>query len=125
LDYPYLAASPDGIIDDDTLIEVKCPYVARETFISSKTVPYIRQSESSFYLNDAHDYYYQVQGQLLCAQKKKCIFVVYTFKDLLFFEIKRNDKFIENMMRKLNEFYERYFKSALLEKTFFKTYDSK
>jgi hypothetical protein len=36
LDYPYLATSPDGIFDDDTLIEVKCPYGARESFISLK-----------------------------------------------------------------------------------------
>jgi hypothetical protein len=35
LDYPYLAASPDGIIDDDNLIEVKCPYVASELFMGS------------------------------------------------------------------------------------------
>ena len=125
LDSPHLAASPDGIIDDDTLIEVKCPYVARNNFISSKTVPYIKQSGNKFHLNKSHDYYYQVQGQLFCAPKKECIFVVYTFNDFLFFTIKRNDEFIDEMKRKLNEFYERYFKSALLEKTFFKTYEGK
>ncbi|XP_061195061.1 uncharacterized protein LOC133203260 [Saccostrea echinata] len=76
LDSPYLAASPDGIIDEDTVVEVKCPYVARNNFISSKTVPYVRQSGTRFYLDEKHDYYYQVQGQLLCAQKQKCIFVV-------------------------------------------------
>ena len=38
---------------------------------------------------------------------------------------KWNDEFIDEMKRKLNEFYERYFKSALLEKTFFKTYEGK
>ena len=32
LDSPHLAASPDGIIDDDTLIEVKCLYVGTVYF---------------------------------------------------------------------------------------------
>ena len=59
LDSPNLAASPDGIIDDDTLIEVKCPYVARNNFLSSKTVPYIKQSGNKIHLNESHDYYYQ------------------------------------------------------------------
>jgi hypothetical protein len=25
-DYPFLGTSPDGVIDDEYLIEVKCPY---------------------------------------------------------------------------------------------------
>ncbi|XP_025205740.1 uncharacterized protein LOC112602040 [Melanaphis sacchari] len=28
---PYLAASPDGIIGDTAIIEVKCPYAAKDT----------------------------------------------------------------------------------------------
>jgi len=30
-EYPYLAASPDGIIDKDDLIEIKAPYAAKNT----------------------------------------------------------------------------------------------
>ena len=67
LDSPYLAAFPDGIIDDDTLIQVKCLYVARNNFIFSKTVHYIKQSGNKIHLNEFDNYYYQVQGQLFCA----------------------------------------------------------
>jgi hypothetical protein len=28
--HPFLAASPDGVIGDDGLIEIKCPYTARD-----------------------------------------------------------------------------------------------
>lgn len=38
-DYPYLAASPDGLIGDSILLEVKCPYTARHTAINPYTVP--------------------------------------------------------------------------------------
>ena len=31
--YPFLAASPDGLIDKDSLIEIKCPYTGREQII--------------------------------------------------------------------------------------------
>ncbi|CAI6376301.1 unnamed protein product, partial [Macrosiphum euphorbiae] len=30
LEYPFLGASPDGVIDDDTIIEVKCPISAKD-----------------------------------------------------------------------------------------------
>ncbi|XP_062598380.1 uncharacterized protein LOC134259793 [Saccostrea cucullata] len=120
---PYLAASPDGIIDEDTVVEVKCPYVARNEMISRQTVPYIRQNDGKFSLDKNHDYYYQVQGQLFCAEKKICYFIVYTFNDILFFPIQRNDNFISEMIRKLNIFYENHFRTAVLEKNYFKSYE--
>ncbi|XP_052271822.1 uncharacterized protein LOC127872536 [Dreissena polymorpha] len=39
--YPFLAASPDGVIDKTHLVEVKCPYTARDKPISPVTVPYL------------------------------------------------------------------------------------
>ncbi|KAF4529895.1 hypothetical protein B566_EDAN016161 [Ephemera danica] len=44
-DIPYLAASPDGKIGDDALIEIKCPSVARDMTINEgiekKKIPYL------------------------------------------------------------------------------------
>ena len=31
--YHFLAASPDGLIDKDSIIEIKCPYTGREQII--------------------------------------------------------------------------------------------
>lgn len=64
---PFLGCSPDGILDGATLIEVKCPYVARDNKISPQTVPYVKQADDSFELDHKHDYYYQIQGQLMCT----------------------------------------------------------
>jgi hypothetical protein len=91
-------------------------YVARNDMISRQTVPYIRQNNGTFSLDKNHDYYYQVQGQRFCAEKKKCFFIVYTFSDILFFSIERNDTFISEMLEKLKFFYENHFRAALLEK---------
>ena len=30
-EYEFLAASPDGLIDNDGVLEIKCPFSARET----------------------------------------------------------------------------------------------
>lgn len=35
-EYPILAASPDGLISDDTVVELKCPYTARNDDNSNK-----------------------------------------------------------------------------------------
>lgn len=40
-DRPYLSASPDGLLGDETVIEIKCPYAARNEEISPTTVPYL------------------------------------------------------------------------------------
>ena len=70
------------------------------------------------------NYFYQVQGQLFCAEKKQCMFIVYPFNCMLFFPVERNDNFISNMLEKLNSFYECYFREALLEKRYFKPYET-
>lgn len=38
---PFIGASPDGIVSDDILLEVKCPFTAKNKEINVKTVPYL------------------------------------------------------------------------------------
>ena len=38
---PFLAASSDSVVNDVTLLEVKCPYAAKEQMINPKTVPFL------------------------------------------------------------------------------------
>ncbi|KAL5020533.1 hypothetical protein ScPMuIL_003425 [Solemya velum] len=45
-EFPYLAASPDRIVDDQLLVEVKCPYVSRDKIINPSTVPYLYMNDS-------------------------------------------------------------------------------
>lgn len=122
-DHPFLSCSPDGVIDSTLLLEVKCPYSAKDKPISHVTVPYLKQTgESEYFLEQTHDYYYQIQGQLLCTGAKKCILAVYTIVDIKYITLERNEIFIENMVAKLKAFFENYFKPALLEKRFYKTF---
>ena len=63
--HPYIAASPDGIVQDKNLVEVKCPYASRNRDISQESVPYLKLNDAGVLtLSRAHDYYYQIQGQL-------------------------------------------------------------
>ena len=39
--HPVLAASPDRVVDEDTLLEIKCPFAAKGKQISPTTVPYL------------------------------------------------------------------------------------
>ncbi|XP_061167356.1 uncharacterized protein LOC133176217 [Saccostrea echinata] len=127
-EYPFLAVSPDGVINQEKLIKVKCPYVSRNKWISTSTVPYLKQTnEGKYCLDQNHDYYYQIQGQLLCTGANACIFTVclannLKVNDIIYIEIKRDDAFIADMINKLNNFYMEYFKQAILEKYFYKPY---
>lgn len=114
-DLPYLAATPDRIVNEDTVLEVKCPYSARSLVISPSTVPYLCLDPSGdLVLVKNHNYYYQSQGQLLCTGKNYCDFVVYTRVDMKIIKIARDNAFIEEMKLKLINFFENYFKCALL-----------
>lgn len=88
-DYPYIGATPDGIINcdccSDGIIEIKCPYINKDS-----TITEISQKKSSYLISDEagnicldmnHDYYYQIQTQLLCSSASYCDFIVWTNND--------------------------------------------
>jgi len=113
-DYPYLAASPDRLLHENTIVEVKCPYTSRDKMISPVSVPYLLYDDNGkLSLNPHHNYHYQVQGQMMCADKQACEFVVYTLKDLVVIRINRDDRFIEAMLTKLKHFFLSYFREAI------------
>lgn len=114
-----MAASPDGVIDDKTIVEIKCPYSSRNSQITSITVPYLSENG----LKKSHQYYYQVQGQLFCTNASKCHFVVYTHEDLKCFVIERDNEFILDMVDQLKNFYHTHFKPLLLVKYVYKNYN--
>ena len=117
------AATPDRIIDSETLVEVKCPFSSRDKLISETTVPYLyRSDDGKLYLKENHDHFYQVQGQLFCTQRKLCKFVIYTFKGIEVIDIKCDEVFISKMLEKLNSFYLSHFKKAILDKYLYRNF---
>lgn len=97
--HSYLAASPDRIICDEKLVEVKCPFSAFLKPITPSSVPYLfEDSNGILQLERHHPYFYQIQGQLYCSDRNFCYFVVYTKVDIKVIEIERDEKFIDEML---------------------------
>ena len=88
VDTGYLAASPDGVVDDgETIVEIKCPLK-----LLDNTVDDLVSTDPTFCLELAdkegglcelrlkrnHNYYYQIQGQLHCSRREKCLLMVWS-----------------------------------------------
>ena len=123
---PWLAASPDGIVENSTngpqsqtsgLLEIKNPYSVRKMTLSeavSKSTFCLEKDKDSgkYRLKQKHDYFYQVQCQLYCTNKAWCDFVVHTEKELHVERIHRQTSWWDSILDKLKPF---YFNSLLPE----------
>ena len=115
-EFPFVSATPDRVVDSKLLLEVKCPFSARDDLISPQTVSYLQSCNGRLDLHKNHDYYYQIQGQMLCTGAAAVDFAIYTFKDFQVIRVSRDDAFITEMLAKLKLFFDEYFKQALIEK---------
>lgn len=84
IDYekPYLGASPDGLIGERGIVEIKCPQVAGnmspKDAARKKVVKFMDILNDKLHLKRTHNYYFQVQGQLHITKREYCIFIVWT-----------------------------------------------
>ncbi|XP_025407582.1 uncharacterized protein LOC112681553 [Sipha flava] len=83
IEFPFLAASPDSLIDENCIIEIKCPYVTRETntileAIENKLLQCCTVENNVVELKKDHKYYFQVIGQLRITNRTICHFVIFT-----------------------------------------------
>lgn len=104
---PYFAATPDGLVNSDGIIEIKCPYSARnltpDEGIEKRQITMWKRDGS---LNKNHKWFYQVQGQLEMSGREYCIFCIWTPKGIKYEIINRDRIFWEeNMEPKLELFY--------------------
>ena len=86
-------ASPDGLIGNDGLLEIKCPTLAvHVSYLLGNKLP--------------TDYFQQVQGELLVTGRKWADFVSYYpgIKPLIV-RVKRDEDFIERLRVELEVFY--------------------
>ncbi|XP_063931863.1 uncharacterized protein LOC135143855 [Zophobas morio] len=108
LENGFLAASPDGLIGENGILEVKCPKSAENLTVeeASKTLKQFYIDKKQGCLKRTHNYFYQVQGQLHISNREFCDFVVWTRKDLYVEGIFKDDNFWQNkMFPKLKYFY--------------------
>lgn len=99
LDHPSIdmaGASPDGLVGDEGLVEIKCPQSAAHIeALLSKSVP--------------EKYIKQMQWQMACTGRKWCDFATYDPRmpqelQLWVFRVLRNDKMIEELEKEARAF---------------------
>lgn len=99
VDHPTISmsgASPDGLVGDDGLIEIKCPNTAThiETLLSNKF--------------DSR-YYNQMQWQMACTGRQWCDFVSFDPRmpddlQLFIFRVERDEHYIKDIESEVTEF---------------------
>ena len=95
-EFPFLGASPDGLIGDQGLLEVKCPYTGRDGKIEpGKNFLFLQKEGNCVVLKKNHKYYYQVIGQLAITGRKFCYFAVYTHADFFVQKVPYDADFFE------------------------------
>lgn len=118
-EYPYLGATPDGIVCDDGkcgIIEIKCPYSARDMNIEeSLSLPgfCLEEKDGKICLKNNHAYYYQIQGQLMITGVDFCDFIVYTRKEMHIERINQDVAFMNKLVSDLSKVYFRYFHECI------------
>ena len=76
----FLGGSPDGLVGNDGIIEVKCPFQMKNTtsITDFNRLGYLKKNdENKFEVNTSHKYYHQIQGNLYLTKRKHCDFVVW------------------------------------------------
>lgn len=107
-----LGASPDGTASDGCIIEVKCPWSARD-----KTIRHAAENRDFFLEDDlkgslrlkqTHKYWHQIQGNLYLTGAESCTLVVWTPVDLVTLSVSRDPTWVVNIDT-LETFYKEHF----------------
>ncbi|XP_056005483.1 uncharacterized protein LOC125659233 [Ostrea edulis] len=113
---PYLGASPDAVVDNKGIVEVKCPFTGRkDKILPGKNFSFLQTNEEGqTVLRKSHPYYDQIQGQLYISGHSLCYFVVYTFSDLFVEKLFIDQDYCENaLIPKLELFYVKHFRPSI------------
>lgn len=93
----WLGASPDGLIGDDGVFEVKCPFGKRN------------EPEPEFKpISEQQHYYAQVQIEMYCTARKWCDFFQWSQFGSKLERVEYDGKWVLDNLPKLKSFHERY-----------------
>lgn len=125
--YSFMGATPDGLVGDNAIAEVKCPSSIfgqniDEALLAGKLIVWSRERKQKrdptkipkiLGINKRHKWYFQVQGQLHITGRDMCYFVVWAGDNIpiRLEKIYRDDEFWHNQME--NQI-KRFFDTALL-----------
>lgn len=97
-DFEWLGASPDGLISDDGMLEIKCPYGMRHALSEDEFKPIVEQQH----------YYAQMQYQMFCTGRKWCDFFQWSPYASKLERVNFDPAFIDETLPALREFYSLY-----------------
>lgn len=104
---PHLGASADGFVSCECcglgVLEIKCPFSIRNT--PPTDAPYLEKVDDSFRLLKNHNYFYQVQGQMLISERLYCDFVCWTTVGIHVERIQYNNEMAMGMVTMLDKFF--------------------
>ncbi|XP_063073553.1 uncharacterized protein LOC134464036 [Engraulis encrasicolus] len=110
---PWLAASPDGVINKDTLLEIKTPVMGNKSmdeFLATKgcEITTVANGDRVEYLiasNGQKGYYMQVQLGMYCTGLQHAKLVIWNKTEHLEIEVPYDQDFVEEHIPRLRTFY--------------------
>ena len=124
--WPYLGASPDGIVDCKYcgmgVCEIKCPYVYKNSTIAEtagqKNVCLKKDEFGKINLDKSNTYYYQVQAEIFIYGLAYCDFVVWT-RDLFVQRILPEQEIWENALSASSEVFSKCILPEIVRKVLY------
>jgi len=111
-EHPFLGASPDGLVDNDKILEVKCtPSIGQKSLedaaLDKKLQFCLEFTETGQLQLKNYKYYWQIQGQLNITKKSICIFILFSMGNNLYIQYINRDEYLwtNKMLPKLISFY--------------------
>ncbi|KAM7315155.1 uncharacterized protein ISCGN_004938 [Ixodes scapularis] len=96
-----LGASPDGLVGDEAVLEVKCPWKFREgsllCHLKDAKDYSLRYDGSSVLVNKGHDHYHQLQAQMYFAKRTKGYLTIWNPKGSITVGIKKDAEWAANL----------------------------
>ena len=106
---PYLAASPDGILDPHTIVEIKCPVRPLNDLISSgKYDVMLVGGKPVLNPKGKNGYFCQVQCAMYCTKADLCKFVVWTADKQCVIDVAYDQAYMDQVLPRIREFYFRH-----------------
>ena len=100
-----IGGSPDGIVDENVIIEAKCPFSLRQTTVTSAlekgNFMLKKDSSGQIALNLksglGFQYYHQIQGNLHLTNRSWCDLIVWTPLEMVIVSVPKDDSWVENL----------------------------
>ena len=102
-------SSPDGIINGDTVLEIKCPDVTDlDTLIAGKKYDVKKCDDGTVFLDPKgpRGYYMQIQLTMLCCGMDKAVLFLWrSEEDFQLVDISKDESYLSSIVSRLSTFY--------------------